>query len=83
MAGRFDEASGRKGARYLPTPDRASLPDCIRYRPAHTPAYVPSDFDPALVPRSATLPAVHLERSHVYGYNGLGTLNKARPEPQP
>ena len=29
------------------------------------------------MPRSAALPAGRLERAHVYGYNGLGTLNKA------
>ena len=73
-----------------PTSHPTSLPaptlSLTRYRPAHTPAYVPSDFDPALVPRSATLPPVQLERFHVYGYNGLGTLNKVRrrtPNPGP
>lgn len=72
VANRFDYDSGRKGARKVPPPPRAQLPHAIRYRPATTPAHLPSDFDPQLVTRSAQLPDKKLERAFVHGCHRRG-----------
>ena len=67
QTGLFDPHGG--GERALLAPKPSEVPNRIRYRHSKTPVRPPTGWDPADVPRSATLPDALLEIEHVYGYN--------------
>tara|TARA_B100000780_G_C21121217_1_gene454213 strand:- start:388 stop:3804 length:3417 start_codon:yes stop_codon:yes gene_type:complete len=67
--GPFDH--GHYGERVVPERDLKHWPKRMRYRYSNTPVQAPTDFDGALVQRSAQLPNdAELELEWVYGNNG-------------
>jgi len=70
----IEAANVRRGA--FVAGESADFRGKIIYPPCRTGVHTPTDWDPALAVRSATIPDARLRLEHVYGYDGVTSTSR-------